>query len=189
MTQVGKVLLVKFCITSEQNHLPRSLSQKYLVERNKEHLQGYKEKKLHCYYYKKLKNDNEIDIKASLAWAREKNITSEFEGNMFFVQKQVISTKYLINKRSNDDSNILQCDNKCRLSKDAAEDIQHIIGSSPLISSRCYLPMQHDIVANASYNIIIDKNTLTGPVNCKKTTRHHAHLSLCAKSKKTNDQS
>ena len=65
--QVGKVLLVKFCITSEQNQLPHSLSQKYLVERNKEH----KEKKLHCYYYKKLKNDNEIDIKASLAWARE----------------------------------------------------------------------------------------------------------------------
>ena len=23
---------------------------------------------------------------------------------------------------------------------------------------------------------------LNGPANCKKTTRHHAHLSLCAKS-------
>ena len=32
-----------------------------------------------------------------------------------------------------------------------------------------------------------NKNTLTRPVNCKKTTRHHAHLSLCAKSRKTND--
>ena len=32
-----------------------------------------------------------------------------------------------------------------------------------------------------------NKNTLTGPANCKKTTRHHAHLSLCAQSKKTND--
>ena len=31
------------------------------------------------------------------------------------------------------------------------------------------------------------KNTLTGPANCQKTTRHHAHLSLCAKSRKTND--
>ena len=29
-----------------------------------------------------------------------------------------------------------------------------------------------------------DKNTLTGPENCNKTTRHHAHLSLCAKSRK-----
>ena len=29
---------------------------------------------------------------------------------------------------------------------------------------------------------IQNKNTLTGPANCKKTTRCHAHLSLCAKS-------
>ena len=32
-----------------------------------------------------------------------------------------------------------------------------------------------------------NKNTLTGPANCKKTTRHHVQLSLCAKSTKTND--
>ena len=32
-----------------------------------------------------------------------------------------------------------------------------------------------------------NKNALTGPANCKKITRHHAHLSLCARSKKTND--
>ena len=32
-----------------------------------------------------------------------------------------------------------------------------------------------------------NKNTMTGLVNCKKTTRHHAHLSLGAKSRKTND--
>ena len=31
-----------------------------------------------------------------------------------------------------------------------------------------------------------NKNNLTGPTNCKKTTRHHAHLS-CKKSRKTND--
>ena len=32
-----------------------------------------------------------------------------------------------------------------------------------------------------------NKNTLTGLANFKKTTRHHTHLSLCAKSRKTND--
>ena len=32
-----------------------------------------------------------------------------------------------------------------------------------------------------------DKNTLTGPTNCKKTTRHHTHLLFCAKSRKTSD--
>ena len=32
-----------------------------------------------------------------------------------------------------------------------------------------------------------NKNTLTGLPNFKKTTRDHAYLSLCTKSKKTND--
>ena len=32
-----------------------------------------------------------------------------------------------------------------------------------------------------------NKKALTGPANCKKTTRHHVHLWLCAKSRKTND--
>ena len=35
--RVGNELLAKFDITSKQNELPRSLSQKYLVERNKEY--------------------------------------------------------------------------------------------------------------------------------------------------------
>ena len=41
-------------------------------------------------------------------------------------------------------------------------------------------------INGASY-IEFNKNILTGPVNCKKTARHHAHLSLCAKARKTND--
>ena len=36
-------------------------------------------------------------------------------------------------------------------------------------------------------NIKLNKNTLTGQANCKQKTRHHAHLSLCAKPRKTND--
>ena len=32
-----------------------------------------------------------------------------------------------------------------------------------------------------------NKNTLTGPASCKKTTRHHTHLSLCEKLRKTNN--
>ena len=30
------------------------------------------------------------------------------------------------------------------------------------------------------------KNTLTGPATCNETTRHHAYLPLCAKSRETN---
>ena len=32
-----------------------------------------------------------------------------------------------------------------------------------------------------------NKSKFTGPANCNKTIRHYAHLSLCAKSRKTND--
>ena len=32
-----------------------------------------------------------------------------------------------------------------------------------------------------------NKNKLTGLANCKKTTRNHVRLSLCVKSRKTND--
>ena len=38
-----------------------------------------------------------------------------------------------------------------------------------------------------TYRCTNNKNTLTGPVNCKKTTRQHAHISLCTKSSKRND--
>ena len=41
------------------------------------------------------------------------------------------------------------------------------------------------IALNEKYEIT--KNTLIGPTNCKKTTRHHTHLSLCAKSRKNNN--
>ena len=33
----------------------------------------------------------------------------------------------------------------------------------------------------------LNKNTLTGPADFKKTTRHHAHLSLSTKPRKAND--
>ena len=66
---------------------------------------------------------------------------------------QEISTKYLINKRYRDGSNIPQCDNKRRICKDAVEDVQRIISSFPLMSSRYYLPMRHGIVAKASSKI------------------------------------
>ena len=51
----------------------------------------------------------------------------------------------------------------------------------------CTLPILSKVYEKCLYKQIENKNTLTGPANCKKTTRHHAHLSLCAKSRKTND--
>ena len=53
----------------------------------------------------------------------------------------------------------------------------------------CFKPLE-EVKSIRSSKLAVNKynkNTLTGPANCKETTRHHAHLSLCAKSRKTND--
>ena len=41
------------------------------------------------------------------------------------------------------------------------------------------------IVTKTHWWILYNRNTLTGPANCNKTTKHHAHLSLCAKSRES----
>ena len=50
--------------------------------------------------------------------------------------------------------------------------------------SKCYVLLFTFMITKIY--LTVNKNTLTGPANCKKTTRHHAHLS-CAKSRKTDD--
>ena len=59
---------------------------------------------------------------------------------------------------------------------------QLLIFKSPLLLS-IYLNEKYSIWTSFEFS---NKNTLTEPVNRKKTTRHHAHLSLCARSRKTN---
>ena len=49
------------------------------------------------------------------------------------------------------------------------------------------LHLWHEVETKTSLILDKNKNTLTGPANCKKTTRHYAHLSLCGKSRKTNN--
>ena len=69
------------------------------------------------------------------------------------------------------------------------------LGQFPVFSSHQLLISNllcYSIYLNEKYSIWIsfefsNKNTLTRLANCKKTTRHHADLSLCAKSRKTND--
>ena len=63
---------------------------------------------------------------------------------------------------------------------------KHYQTSRPDIHYHRYWPWTHSTTQSSPW-IIKNKNMLTGPANCKKTTRHHAHLSLCAKSRKTNN--
>ena len=60
----------------------------------------------------------------------------------------------------------------------------HQLLISKLLCYSIYLDEKYSIWISFEF---ANKNTLTGPENCKKTTRQHAHLSLCGKSRKTND--
>ena len=84
--------------------------------------------------------------------ARNKFMTSEFEAYAYAIKEQEISTKFIKAKRSNGTSNL---DPKCRLCKNANEDIIHIISSCPLMSARYYFPVRHDVVAKTLYNSLI----------------------------------
>ena len=52
-----------------------------------------------------------------------------------------------------------------------------------------YLGNRYKYTTNYKYTFKCtnNKNALTWPVNCKKTNRHHAHISLRAKLRKHND--
>ena len=55
-----------------------------------------------------------------------------------------------------------------------------------LVTPRTCLTFQAN-PCNVLVRYRINKYILTGPTNCDKATRHHVQLSLCAKSRKTND--
>ena len=65
---------------------------------------------------------------------------------------------------------------------------KHYQISRPDIHYHRHWPWTHSTTQSSPWIIKKNKNILTGPANCKKTTRHHAHLSLCAKSRKTNNE-
>ena len=106
---------------------------------------------MHSYFQKTIEVDQNMDKKESQQWLQDKYLTSHFTAYACAVEEQEISTKYLINKRQHDEGKTPTITNKCRLCKTNTEDITHIISACPMISSRYYLPLQHDPVAKAIY--------------------------------------
>ena len=156
--RVGRELLERFNITNDNLDIsPRDISQKYLIQTRKEKERLYKEKVMHGYNRRVLEMDVKIDQEKSLSWPQDKYITSHFEGYAFSIQEQDIPTKYLINKRDRDSGKEISCNSKCRLCKNATEDVTHIISSCPEMSSRFYLPLRHDAVAKVVYRHHIQK--------------------------------
>ena len=94
----------------------------------KEHEQHYIKKKMHGYYYKKLQQNNNLELFVSQQRSCTKQITSQFEVYLGAIQDQEIPTKFLVQKR-HIDSGQSPTTNKCRLYKINSEDVNHIISN------------------------------------------------------------
>ena len=129
---------------------PSKLAKKYREQVYEEHKNKYLSKVTHGYITKTIANDPLIDHSASVAWCKDKTLTSHFESYVLAIKQQEIYTKDLLHRRGNSN----EINNRCRLCKSKVEDITHVISSCPKMSARYYLPLRHDIVAKATFNAI-----------------------------------
>ena len=138
--------------------ISKSLSRKYTKAKAKEHEQQYINKKNHRYYYRKLQQNDNIDIPVRQQRSRTKQITQQFEGYLGAIQDQEVPTKFLVHKRQIDSGQSPATNNKCRLCKINIKDVNNIISSCPKMSTRYYLPLRHDALAKYFLKAIITKN-------------------------------
>ena len=85
---------------------------------------------------------------------KDKYLTSEVENYISAVHDQELPTKFLKNKRDRDIEKNPNCNNKCRLCINNAEDISHIVAECSQMPTRYYLPLRHDEVAKTVLNSI-----------------------------------
>ena len=81
--RVGNELLINNDITETLGAKPKSISRKYAKAKTKEHEQQYINKKIQRYYYRKLQENDNIDISASQQKSRAKQITSGNTNKIF----------------------------------------------------------------------------------------------------------
>ena len=161
--RVGKELLQKYNIVSDPNEPPKSVSRKFTKAGQTSKRENFVQKPLHGYFYKQMDNDNNIDKQQSLAWTKNRFITSDLEGYMGTITEQELATKYIRNKRDRDSGKTPTCNNKCRLCHTAIEDVTHVICNCPEMPGRYYLPLRHDRMGKTLYTLLIYKGTLLKP--------------------------
>ena len=109
--RVGNELLINNGITETLDGNPKSLSRKYTKAKAKEHEQQYTNKKMYRCYYRKLQQNNNIDISASQQRSRTEEITLQFEGYLGAIQDQEIPAKFLVHKRQIDSGQLPTANN------------------------------------------------------------------------------
>ena len=154
--RVGQELLQKYNIVSIPNEPPKSISKKFTKADQTSKREHFVQKPLHGYFYKLMDNDN-IDKQQSLAWTKDRFITSDLEGYMGTITEQELPTKYIRNKRDRESGKTPTCNSKCRLCHTAIEDVTHVICNCPEMSARYYLALRHDRMGKILYTSHIQK--------------------------------
>ena len=100
--RVGQELLQKHNIVGNPNEPPKSVSRKFKKADQTSKRKHFVQKPLHGYFYKQMGKDNNIDKQQSLAWTKDRFITSDLEGYMGTITEQELPTQYIRNKRDRD---------------------------------------------------------------------------------------
>ena len=119
----------------------------------RQHLEQWKQKPLHSYLFRRIEEQAEIDQRATTEWMNTL-ISSHLEGYATALQEQEIGTRVTIKRRVKDQ----KLPTKCRLCKKQNEDVFHVVGSCPEMSSNLYTTARHNPVAKVILNEVIKED-------------------------------
>ena len=119
----------------------------------RQHLEQWKQKPLHSYLFRRIEEQAEIDQRVTTQWMNT-GISSHLEGYATALQEQEIGTRVTIKRRVKDQ----KLPTKCRLCKKQNEDVFHVVGSCPEMSSNLYTPARHNPVPKVILNEVIKED-------------------------------
>ena len=126
----------------------RIMAREIRTELVKAHENAYHSKLQHGAYVRLLE-ENEADVKQSMAWLRKCHIDAHTEGVVCAAQELAIITKYHqkhILKNSDDD--------KCMVCKTDPESIFHLLGACDVLAKREYFTRHNSICQYLHYKIL-----------------------------------
>ena len=116
-------------------------------------------KSVHGYFPKTLKRiESEIDKNKTWKWLQSNTLTSQVESYIVSLQDQEVNTREARKRHERDVIKKQSMNSRCRLCMNSEENLQHILGVCPSISTNLYLNARHNPVAEVIYYEIFESN-------------------------------
>jgi len=115
-------------------------------------IKNWEEKAVHGYFLRKLREINQ-SIDYAKTWGRLKSgtLTSDVESYICSLQEQEVNTREAQKRHEKDILKKQNMNSSCRMCKNREENLQHILGVCPAISTNLYLNSRHNPVAETVY--------------------------------------